>query len=136
MITLKSISKAYAVKLSSFVQITVHLNKLQDFCIETYKIIIELDGIQHFKEVKHFKNTLDEQRKRDLYKQKCANDNGYSVIRIYQEDVFHDTFDWSKELQDTIDKIREEMCVQNKYISKNDMYYGFETQLHDYIHLH
>jgi very-short-patch-repair endonuclease len=97
-----------------------------DFCIEEYKIIIELDGIQHFKKVKHFRKTPEEQKKRDLYKQKCANDNGYSVIRIYQEDVYYDTFDWLKKLYETIEKIKNDRIIQNIYISKNDEYNNFE----------
>ena len=97
-----------------------------DFCIEKYKIIIELDGIQHFKKVKHFKNTPDKQKKIDLYKQQCANDNGYSIIRIYQEDVYYDTFDWLKILYETIEKIKNNNIIQNIYISKNDEYKDFE----------
>ena len=97
-----------------------------DFCIEEYKIIIELDGIQHFKKVKHFRKTPEEQKERDLYKQKCANDNGYSIIRIYQEDVYYDTFDWLTELYETIEKIKIDEIIQNVYISKNDEYNDFE----------
>jgi very-short-patch-repair endonuclease len=97
-----------------------------DFCIEEYKIIIELDGIQHFKIVKHFRQTPEEQRKRDLYKQNCANYNGYSIIRIYQEDVCYDTFDWLKELYETIEKIKNDKIIQNVYISKNNEYNDFD----------
>ena len=97
-----------------------------DFCIEEYKIIIELDGIQHFKKVKHFRKTPEEQKERDLYKQKCANDNGYSIIRIYQEDVYYDTFDWLKKLYETIEKIKNDRIIQNIYISKNDEYKDFD----------
>lgn len=97
-----------------------------DFCIEEYKIIIELDGIQHFQKVKHFRTNPEEQRTRDLYKQTRANNNGYSVIRIYQEDVYYDTFDWLDKLYKTIDKINTEKTIQNLYISKNDEYNDFE----------
>ena len=97
-----------------------------DFCIEENKIIIELDGIQHFKKVKHFRKTPEQQKERDLYKQKCANDNGYSIIRIYQEDVYYDTFDWLKKLYETIEKIKNDRTIQNIYISKNDEYNDFE----------
>ena len=97
-----------------------------DFCIEEYKIIIELDGIQHFKNVKHFRMSPEEQKKRDLYKQKCANDNGYSIIRIYQEDIYYDTFDWLNVLYETIEKIKNNNIIQNIYISKNDEYKDFE----------
>ena len=98
-----------------------------DFCIEEFKIIIELDGIQHFEEVKHFRKKPEEQRERDLYKQKCANDNGYSVIRIYQEDVYYDTFDWFSELCRSIEKIKDGEKIENIYISKNDKYKDFDV---------
>jgi len=97
-----------------------------DFCIEEYKIIIELDGIQHFQKVEHFKTLPEEQKKRDLYKQKCANDNGYSVIRIYQEDIYHNTFDWLNELHKIIEEIINNKIIQNIYISKNNEYKDFE----------
>jgi phosphoribosyl 1,2-cyclic phosphodiesterase len=70
--------------------------------------------------------TPEQQKKRDLYKQKCANDNGYSVIRIYQEDVYYDTFDWLKKLCETIDKVKNDRIIQNVYIAKNDEYRDFE----------
>jgi len=35
-----------------------------------------------------------------------ANKNGYSVIRILQEDVYFDKYDWVKELKDVIEKIK------------------------------
>jgi len=98
-----------------------------DFCIEIYKIIIELDGLQHFKKVNHFRKTPEEQRERDLYKQKCANDNGYSVIRVYQEDVYYDSFDWLSELCKIIENIKQNKKIQNIYISKNDEYNDFEN---------
>jgi very-short-patch-repair endonuclease len=97
-----------------------------DFCIDEFNIIIELDGIQHFQIVKHFKNTLEEQRKRDFYKQKCANDNGYSVIRIYQEDVYYDKFDWLNKIYEKIEQIKNDKIIQNIYISKNYEYNDFE----------
>ena len=67
-------------------------------------IIIEIDGIGHFVQVAKWK-TPQHNRKRDLYKMKCANENGFSVIRILQEDVFYDTYDWLFELNDNIKDI-------------------------------
>ena len=98
-----------------------------DFCIQELNIIIELDGIQHFQKVKHFGKNIEQQRSRDLYKQKCANDNGYSIIRIYQEDVYYDTFDWFKKLYESIDKIINDKIIQNIYICKNNEYDNFEN---------
>jgi len=96
-----------------------------DFCVKNYNILIELDGKQHFMQIMNWKSP-EEQRKRDLYKQKCANDNGYSVIRIYQEDVYYDTFDWLEQLCKIIEKIQNDKIIKNFYISKNDEYHDFE----------
>jgi hypothetical protein len=39
---------------------------------------------------------------------KCANDNNYSVIRIIQDDVYNDKYDWLKELYKNIKNIIKE----------------------------
>ena len=95
-----------------------------DFVLELLKIIIELDGPQHFIKVSNWKSP-EETRTIDLYKMKCANDNGFSVIRILQEDVLYDTRDWLSELDLTIKKIVEEKKVQNVYLCKNNEYEHF-----------
>ena len=39
---------------------------------------------------------------------KCAIDNGFSVIRIFQPDVWNDSYDWLTELRENIEKIKQE----------------------------
>jgi len=95
-----------------------------DFCIPEYKIIIELDGAQHFKQVMDWKSP-EEQFENDKYKEECANDNGYSVIRLLQEDVFYDTYDWVKELCDAIEEVKSNEGITNVYLCKNDEYDQF-----------
>lgn len=69
-----------------------------DFVIEEYKLIIELDGNQHFKQVSNWGDpTL--QREKDIHKMICANKNGYSVIRLYQEDVLYERNNWLDKLE-------------------------------------
>lgn len=89
-----------------------------DFCIEQLKILIELDGEQHFRQVSNWISP-EEQQKQDLYKMDCANENGYTVVRILQEDVFHDRFDWKSELQQQI-HLRTE--PERVFICMNDEY--------------
>ena len=72
-----------------------------DFCITEYKILIELDGIQHFEQVSNWEDPV-EIHKRDVYKMECANNKGYSVIRICQRDVWKDKNDWKIQLKDAI----------------------------------
>jgi very-short-patch-repair endonuclease len=99
-----------------------------DFCIPEYKIIIELDGPQHFTQISNWK-TPEEQLIRDKYKEKCANGNGFSVIRLLQTDILNDKYDWLQELTNNIDKIISECKVQNIYICKNNEYKDFDKEL-------
>lgn len=64
-----------------------------DFCVS--KTIIEMDGRQHYEQVMNWK-TPEETQKNDRYKEECAVKNGYSIIRILQEDVWNDKMDWKK----------------------------------------
>jgi very-short-patch-repair endonuclease len=74
-----------------------------DFLLENYKIIIELDGRQHFMQVLNWQSP-EETQKTDKYKMKQANENNYSVIRISQEDVWNDKNDWQNKLLNSIKK--------------------------------
>jgi very-short-patch-repair endonuclease len=92
-----------------------------DFVIPENKIIIELDGRQHFEQVRNWDDPKKTQEN-DKYKMKCANDNNYSVIRILQEDVFYDSYDWLSELNNNIKDIIKNKKVQNIYMCKDNEY--------------
>nr|WQM86790.1 restriction endonuclease [Marseillevirus cajuinensis] len=62
-----------------------------DFCVS--KTIIELDGAQHYKQVSNWQSP-ELTQKNDRYKEEQALKNGYSVLRILQEDVWDDKIDW------------------------------------------
>ena len=95
-----------------------------DFCVPEKNIIIELDGLQHFKQVRNYLSP-EEQNKIDKFKEKCANENGYSIIRLLQEDVFNDKYDWKTELINNIEKIKKDNIIQNIYMCKNNEYESF-----------
>ena len=95
-----------------------------DFCIPECKIIIELDGRQHFQQVSNW-SSPEEQFENDKYKEKCANDNNYSVIRIIQEDVLNDTYDWLTDLCKYIEEIKNGDEIVNVYLCKNGEYDAF-----------
>ena len=95
-----------------------------DLCILEYKIIIELDGSQHFIQVSNWSSPEDTFQN-DKFKEECANNNGYSVIRLLQEDVLYDTYDWIKELCNTIEEIKKSDEITNFYLCKNDEYNKF-----------
>lgn len=64
---------------------------------------------------------------RDIYKMKCANDNGFSVIRILQNDVYYNKYDWLNELICNINNIIHDNIVQNIYMCKSNEYKDFDV---------
>lgn len=64
-----------------------------DFCVG--KIIIEIDGRQHFEQVMNWQSP-EETQKRDKYKEEKAKENGYSVVRFNQREIWEDKIDWKK----------------------------------------
>ena len=102
-----------------------------DFYIDEYKIIIELDGGQHFKQVQNWEK-IEKLQLKDIYKIKCANLNYYSVIRLLQEDVYNDKYDWIIEIQLNIKKILEDKIVQNIFMCKSNEYDKHIKLLNEY----
>jgi very-short-patch-repair endonuclease len=64
-----------------------------DFYIEEINTIIEIDGGQHFKQVGNWK-TPEEIKIRDVYKMKKALEQGISIIRVFQEDIWNNNDKW------------------------------------------
>ena len=81
-----------------------------DFVIEELKIIIEIDGPQHFIQVANW-TSPEIQKEKDKYKINCANENGFSVIRLLQIDILKNKYDWIEELKDNISKINNEQKI-------------------------
>lgn len=94
---------------------------IYDFVIESKKVIIELDGEQHFVQVASW-TSPDDVRERDVHKMKKANENGYNVIRILQKDVYQDKNDWMLNLTSAIDLSNKNVTPQNVYISNEKHY--------------
>lgn len=109
-----------------------------DFCIPDLKIIIELDGEQHFKQVSKWRSP-DLQVKTDLFKMKCANDNGFSVIRVMHSLVFNsgtkdeieklraytekkDITTWFNKLIEYVDIIKNTGQIHNYFICEGAKY--------------
>lgn len=95
-----------------------------DFVIQEEKIIIELDGEQHFKQVSNWKSP-EETQKIDKYKMKCAAKNGYQVIRLLQKDVWEDKYDWISELCNWIEIAKSEKV--HIFLCQNDEYLVYEN---------
>ena len=90
-----------------------------DYYIEKYKLIIELDGVQHFKTVDVFNNCPIQSLERDLYKTIACVKSGYTVIRILQRDVFYDKHDWDTRLLKVLRKHSSQKVI---LIDSNDEY--------------
>lgn len=95
-----------------------------DFVILEYKIIIELDGPQHFRQISNWQSP-EINLKMDIYKMNCANKNNFSIIRILQEDVYYNKYDWLKEIIQCINKLINNNFVQNIFMCKK-----YEYDLH------
>lgn len=97
-----------------------------DFVIEDMNIIIELDGPQHFRQISNWQEP-EKTQELDKYKMKCANENKFTVIRLLQEDVANDKYDWIKELKENIEIIKNKKIkkITNIYMCKNDEYKVF-----------
>jgi very-short-patch-repair endonuclease/endogenous inhibitor of DNA gyrase (YacG/DUF329 family) len=89
-------------------------NYRYDFYIELEngkKIIIECDGEQHYIHNNYFHRddwSFEKQQGRDIYKMNKALENGVSMIRIHQEEVYKNTIDWKNEITDAINDIKNE----------------------------
>lgn len=69
-----------------------------DFLIKSLNLIIELDGPQHFNDISYFKSSSEDNIKNDIIKMYNATENGFSIIRIYQPEVYEDSYDWKNKL--------------------------------------
>jgi very-short-patch-repair endonuclease len=65
-----------------------------DFVLFQNRINLEVDGIQHKKDVKRFRNAAAEEQQNDFEKTELAMAHSMSVIRIDQEDIWKDRMDW------------------------------------------
>jgi very-short-patch-repair endonuclease len=90
-----------------------------DFAIKDHKTIIEMDGPQHFEQVANWK-APELQHQQDLFKMKCANENGYRVIRILQKEVADESFDFVR----LCEYIENSSC-QNIFMNTKDEYVKF-----------
>jgi hypothetical protein len=67
-----------------------------DFYIPSLKLIIELDGAQHFRQVSNWQ-CHRKTAKRDVYKMQQAAAQGISMLRLVQEEVLDASHEWMDE---------------------------------------
>jgi very-short-patch-repair endonuclease len=86
-----------------------------DFLFNDYKILLEIDGRQHFEQVSNWESP-DNIFKKDIMKMKSALENNYSIIRIFQEDIFYNNINWQDKIINSIKYYDDPSII---YISKN-----------------
>jgi very-short-patch-repair endonuclease len=96
-----------------------------DFGIELFNLLIELDGRQHFQQVQNW-TPYKITQKRDIYKMKQALKNNKTVIRISQEDIWYDRYNWKEDITQYIKKQTKPQII---YLSKNKNLYNDHKQL-------
>ena len=89
-------------------------------------IFVEVDGFQHFRDVKYQKSKAIDVQKRDLKKHMCAIEMGHKVIRIDQEWVWNSTIknktEWASRLYHAI--VKPEPSIDEIFLSdKPDKYH-------------
>ena len=104
-----------------------------DFVINLKRIIIEVDGEQHFREVEFFNSTPEVRRTNDCFKMDLAIKNRYSIIRICQKDVWKNTFKWKKRLRTTFDKVDESKKPEIYYLSKRKNLYDNHKKTYEIL---
>jgi very-short-patch-repair endonuclease len=101
---------------------TTNCHRKYDICIEECKLLIEIDGPQHFRQISNWKDPKIAQQI-DTEKNKLAIENGYSIIRIIQEDIYYNKLDWKKILINNI-YLRYKpavvlLCTNNEYVDQS-----------------
>ncbi len=104
-----------------------------DIYIDELKLLIELDGDHHFKDIKTWNSSSDKRRYTDLYKMKLANDNKYSILRIVQIDIYYNSYDWKNELLNVIKSFNNDN-IENKYICKRNEYNIYQEEFETFTY--
>lgn len=103
--------------------------KKYDFILEAFKIILEVDGRQHFQQVSNWQ-APETQHENDFQKMITAKENGYSVIRIFQEDVYNNKMDWKTFLKNNIQRYETRTFI---YLSSDIDIYNPIRNAHEKI---
>lgn len=82
-----------------------------DFVIESYKLVIEVDGDQHFKDVTNWSSSAESQHDKDIYKMRCLYKKEYSIIRVLQADIFYNKISLVRDLLPAIKKYNQPTMV-------------------------
>ena len=91
-----------------------------DFGSISKKILIEVDGAQHFTQISNWEHPENVQMK-DIEKIQYCIKEGFSIIHINQLDIWKDSYDWKKTLTSEIMRL-EGIDPQCSFISLKSIY--------------
>lgn len=94
--------------------------KKYDFLLNDYNLILEIDGNQHFIDKPWWKSSAETNQQNDKQKMVKCIENGLSILRIYQPDIWNDTVDWGEEIKNNLIKRKIPITI---FISKNENIY-------------
>ncbi len=80
-----------------------------DLLLENHKLIIECDGCQHFKDMTFWSSFVTNVQSRDIYKMNKCLENGYSMLRLVQEEVYQNKFDWKAKIVKIVNSLSQQM---------------------------
>jgi hypothetical protein len=102
-----------------------------DFGSISKKVLIEVDGAQHFVQISNWIGP-DSVQIKDIEKINYSIKEGFSIIHINQLDIWNNVYDWKKILQDQIQQLdgQEPQCL---FISSNSVYDSHISKLSDII---
>lgn len=81
-----------------------------DIVIDDIKLIIEIDGRQHYLKKRRWLDPRQMQL-RDTLKMMYALEHGWTIVRIVQEDIWNDRNNWSERLRPHLRKHRQPRCI-------------------------
>jgi len=94
-----------------------------DYYSEELNLVIELDGRQHLEEVNIFRDTLEERQMKDFIKMKFLESQKITLIRIFQEDVYENRYDWKMDIKKHVKKYDlNQIFYLSKKTNKYDQY--------------
>jgi hypothetical protein len=85
-------------------------------------------GIQHFTQVSNWDAPENVQLK-DIEKIKYCLQKGYSMIHIFQKDVWDNVYDWKTVLSNIIEEVSKSDIPSLIFISSNNIYETHISQL-------
>jgi hypothetical protein len=118
---------------NDYINIETNRNYRFDFFIPDKKIIIELDGRQHFENVSNWTDCNDTLNI-DVYKMNLIYKDNLSIIRLLQEEVWHNKINWKKLLIENIklyDIPKVILLTENKdiYIKHMEKYNSINSNI-------